>query len=85
MELVKLLRQRVGPNFRAEEEESAMHGLYSVLMSFIFIFAAIAIGFVAFRWIMGGGELTTYLRPQQAQALRGKRPGYQLRGRGRGR
>jgi cell division protease FtsH len=54
--LVKLLSQRVGANFRGEEEESALHGVYSLLMSFLFIFVAISIGFVAFRWIMGGSN-----------------------------
>jgi cell division protease FtsH len=55
-ELVKLLKQRVGPNFRGEEEESPLHGVYSLLMSLVFIFVAIAIGFLAFRLFMGGGN-----------------------------
>lgn len=55
-ELVKLLKERVGANFRGEEEESPLQGVYSLFMSFLFLFAAIGVGFLAFRWILGGSN-----------------------------
>ena len=53
-ELVRLLKARVGPEFQGQEEESVMRSVWSLVMSFLFIFVALFIGFILFRWLMGG-------------------------------
>src|SRR5262249_21055941 len=42
--LLKLLKERVGKEFQGEEEESALRGVYSLLMSFVLIFAVVLAG-----------------------------------------
>lgn len=55
-ELVKLLNQRVGAGYQGEEEESALRGFTSMLVSFLFLFLAIFLGFMLFRWLAGGNS-----------------------------
>jgi cell division protease FtsH len=61
-ELVKLLKQRVGVELRGEEEESALRNVFSLIFSFVFILVAITIGFLIFRWAMGGSSPLTFGR-----------------------
>jgi cell division protease FtsH len=59
--LVKLLQKR-GIAFQGAREESAFRGIYSLLMSFLFIFAVIVLGFLMFRWMAGGSSPLTFGR-----------------------
>jgi cell division protease FtsH len=61
-QLLKLLNERVGPNYQAEEEESVLRGVLSVMMSFVFVFAVIAAGFLLFRYVSGGSSPLTFGR-----------------------
>jgi len=61
-QLLELLNQRVGPNYQAEEEESILRGVLSVMMSFLFIFAVVAGGFLLFRYVSGGTSPLTFGR-----------------------
>src|SRR5262249_1633073 len=60
--LLKLLKERVGKEFQGEEEESALRGVYSLLMSFVLIFAVVLTGFLLFRWLSGGNSPLTFGR-----------------------
>jgi cell division protease FtsH len=60
-QLVNLLRQR-GVDFQGEEEESALRGFYSLLISFVFIFGILVFGFLMFRWLAGGNSPLTFGR-----------------------
>jgi cell division protease FtsH len=60
--LIKLLKERVGKEFQGEPEESPLRGIYSLLMSFILIFAVVLVGFLLFRWISGGSSPLTFGR-----------------------
>ncbi|HYT91577.1 MAG TPA: AAA family ATPase, partial [Gemmataceae bacterium] len=61
-EFIKLLKERVGREFQGEEEESALRGVYSLLMSFVLIVAVVLVGFLLFRWIAGGNSPLTFGR-----------------------
>jgi cell division protease FtsH len=60
--LVKMLKERVGKEFQGEEEESALRGVYSLIMSFVLILAVVLAGFLMFRWISGGNSPLTFGR-----------------------
>jgi cell division protease FtsH len=60
-QLVRLL-EGAGASFRGEEEESAWRGVYSLLMSFVFIIAVVTLGFLMFRWLAGGSSPLTFGR-----------------------
>jgi cell division protease FtsH len=60
-QLVNLLRQR-GVDFEGEEEESPLRGVYSLLLSLIFIFGVLVLGFFLFRWMAGGSSPLTFGR-----------------------
>ena len=60
--LIKLLKERVGKEFQGEEEESPLRGVYSLLMSFVLIFAVVLAGFLLFRWLSGGNSPLTFGR-----------------------
>jgi cell division protease FtsH len=60
--LIKLLKERVGKEFQGEEEESPLRGVYSLVMSFVLIFAVVLAGFLMFRWISGGSSPLTFGR-----------------------
>jgi len=60
-QLVNLLRQR-GVDFEGEEEESALRGVYSLLLSLFFIFGVLILGFFMFRWMVGGNSPLTFGR-----------------------
>ncbi|MCC6420654.1 MAG: ATP-dependent zinc metalloprotease FtsH [Gemmataceae bacterium] len=59
--LIPLLKDRV-KDFQAEEEESPLRGVYSLLMSFVLIFAVVVAGFLMFRWISGNNSPLTFGR-----------------------
>jgi cell division protease FtsH len=59
--LVSLLTQR-GVTFRGSEEESALKGVYSLLLSMVFIFGVLVLGFFLFRWMAGGSSPLTFGR-----------------------
>jgi cell division protease FtsH len=54
-QLRKLLDER-GVDYQGGDEPSHLYGIYSLLLSFLFIFVAILIGFLLFRWLMGGAN-----------------------------
>src|SRR5262249_25256409 len=60
--LIKLLKERVGKEFQGEEEESALRGVYSALMSLVLIVAVVLAGFLLFRWVAGGNSPLTFGR-----------------------
>jgi cell division protease FtsH len=60
-DLYKLLKE-VGPNYKGEDEEAAVRGIYSVVMM-IFLLAALAVLiFLVVRWLSGGGSPLTFGR-----------------------
>jgi cell division protease FtsH len=60
--LFKRLDETVREGYQGEEEESALKGVYSLLMSFVVIFAVVAVGFLVFRWVAGGSSPLTFGR-----------------------
>jgi cell division protease FtsH len=60
--LLQLLHERVGPNFQAEEEESILRGIASVVMSFMVVFMVVGAGFLLFRYLSGGASPLTFGR-----------------------
>ena len=60
-ELLKRL-EKVGAAFQGEEEESPLKGVYSLLMSFVVLFAVVVAGFFLFRWLAGGSSPLTFGR-----------------------
>jgi cell division protease FtsH len=61
-ELLKRLNDRAGPGYQGEEEESALKGIYSLLMTFLVFFAVVLGGFLVFRWLAGGSSPLTFGR-----------------------
>jgi cell division protease FtsH len=59
--LVQLLAAR-GINFRGGEEESAVQVIRSLLLSLLFLFGVLVLGFLAFRWLVGGSSPLTFGR-----------------------
>jgi cell division protease FtsH len=59
--LIPLLKDRVG-GFQAEEEESPLRGVGSVLLSLTFLTGLVLIGFLMFRWLVGGNSPLTFGR-----------------------
>jgi cell division protease FtsH len=60
--LFKRLDETVREGYQGEEEDSALKGVLSLLTSFVVIFAVVAAGFFAFRWLMGGSSPLTFGR-----------------------
>src|SRR5207253_3722020 len=58
----KLLNERVGANYQAEEEESVLRGVASVMMSFVVVLAVVMGGFLLFRYVSGGASPLTFGR-----------------------
>ncbi len=61
-ELLSRLDKRAGPNYRGNEDDTSLRSIASLLMSFIFIIAVVATGFLLFRWIAGSGSPLTFGR-----------------------
>jgi cell division protease FtsH len=60
-ELHHLLKE-VSPNFQGEEEESALKGVYSAVLSIV-LFVGLGLGlFLLLRWLSGGGSPLTFGR-----------------------
>jgi cell division protease FtsH len=62
IELVPRLDQAVREDYQGEEEESALKGLSSLLMSLIMVFGVVLCGFMVFRWLAGGSSPLTFGR-----------------------
>ncbi|MFO0965906.1 MAG: ATP-dependent zinc metalloprotease FtsH [Gemmataceae bacterium] len=61
-DLPKLLRQRVGAELVIEEEDTALRGLGSMLISFVMIVGVLVAGFFLVRWMSGGNSPLTFGR-----------------------
>jgi cell division protease FtsH len=59
--LVQLLTQR-GVDFRGGDEESPLRGVYSLLMSLVFVAGVAVLLVLVFRWMMGGSSPLTFGR-----------------------
>lgn len=60
--LFKLLNETVREGYQGEEEESALRGVYSLVLSFLMIFGVVIAGFFLFRWLGGGSSPLTFGR-----------------------
>jgi cell division protease FtsH len=60
--MVELLKERAGPSLQAEEEDSVLRSVTSVIMSFVVVFAVVASGFLLFRYVSGGTSPLTFGR-----------------------
>jgi cell division protease FtsH len=60
--LPTLLKDRLGPAYQGEEEESAFKGIYSIVMTLLLIAVVLASGFLLFRWMAGGSSPLTFGR-----------------------
>ncbi len=57
-----LLKQTVGPGYQGEEEESALKGVYSMVLTMV-LFLGLALGVIVMvRWLSGGGSPMTFGR-----------------------
>jgi cell division protease FtsH len=57
-----LLKETVGPAYQGEEEESAMKGVYSMILSLV-LFLGLGVGLLLlFRWMTGGGSPLSFGR-----------------------
>jgi len=61
-DLLKRLNARAGTGYQGEEEESPLRGIYSLVMSFVVLFAVVVGGFFVFRWLAGGSSPLTFGR-----------------------
>jgi len=61
-QLLKLLNQRVGPNYQAEEDESVLRAILSVVTTVLIVVALVAAGFLVFRSLAGGTSPLTFGR-----------------------
>ncbi len=61
-ELPKLLKERLGPAYQGEEEESPFKGVYTTIMMFVLLLALGGVGFVVLRWVVGGNSPLTFGR-----------------------
>jgi len=61
-ELPKLLNQRVGANYQAEEDDSLVHAIVSVITTMLLVLAVIVGGFLLFRYMAGGTSPLTFGR-----------------------
>jgi cell division protease FtsH len=60
--LFRRLDETVREGYQGEEEESALKGFYSLLLSFFMILAVVVSGFLLFRWAAGGSSPLTFGR-----------------------
>jgi cell division protease FtsH len=60
-ELHKILKE-VSPGFQGEEEESALKGVYPMVMSVVLFVGIGVAGFLLLRWLSGGGSPLTFGR-----------------------
>ena len=60
--LVDLLKQRVGANFQAEEDESLLHYIVSLITTMLLVLAVLVGGFLLFRYVAGGTSPLTFGR-----------------------
>jgi cell division protease FtsH len=61
-ELPGLLRERLGPAYQGEEEESAFKGVYTTVLTLLFFVSLILAAFLFVRWMTGGGSPLTFGR-----------------------
>lgn len=62
MELAKLLQKRVGAELVIEEEDTALRGIGSMMISFVMIVGILVAGFFLVRWMSGGNSPLTFGR-----------------------
>lgn len=61
-ELLRRLNERVGPGYQGEEDDSALRGLYSMIISLLGLALMVAVGIFLIRWITGGSSPLTFGR-----------------------
>jgi cell division protease FtsH len=61
-DLHRLLKERVGPDYRGEEEESAFKGIYSIVAYFVVITCFAGGAVLVVRWLSGGHSPLTFGR-----------------------
>jgi cell division protease FtsH len=61
-DLHRLLKERVGPDYRGEEEESAFKGIYSIVAYFVVITCFAVGAILVVRWLSGGNSPLTFGR-----------------------
>src|SRR5271155_5613350 len=60
--LFQRLDETVRDGYQAEEDDSGLRGVYSPLMMMVMLFAAVVVGFVIIRWLVGGSSPLTFGR-----------------------
>jgi cell division protease FtsH len=61
-ELQALLDRKLGPNYQAEEDETGLRGMYSLISSVMLIGLLVIGGFFLIRWASGGASPLTFGR-----------------------
>jgi cell division protease FtsH len=61
-ELPSLLKERLGPAYQGEEEESPFRSIYTTALTFVFIVSLALAAFLLVRWMSGGNSPLTFGR-----------------------
>ena len=72
-ELQTLLDRKLGAKYQAEEDETGLHGIYSLISSVMLIGLLVIGGFFLIRWASGGASPLTFGRSRHRMSVDEKR------------